>query len=78
MGFHYPPKAILDPAANLRLGARYLKQQLDRWGNVYEALLAYNGGAGAVYAYRAGNCYNCAYADSVLALRDRIERREPV
>jgi len=78
MGFHYPPKAILDPAANLRLGARYLKQQLDRWGNVYEALLAYNGGAGAVYAYRAGNCYNCAYADNVLALRDRIERGEPV
>ena len=81
LGWHYPPDAeggITDPAANLRLGAKYLKQQLARYRNVYEALLAYNGGHGAVLAYRAGNCYNCRYADNVLALRDRIKRGEPV
>jgi len=81
LGWHYPPDAeggITDPAANLRLGAKYLRRQLARYGNVYEALLAYNGGGGAVLAYRRGRCYNCAYAESVLALRDRIKRGEPV
>ena len=81
LGWHYPPDAaggITDPAANLKLGAHYLRDQIKRWGNVYEALLAYNGGAGAVYAYRAGNCYNCGYADNVLAIKKRIERGEPV
>ncbi len=78
MGFHYPPAAILDPDANLKLGARYLRSKLAKWGNVYEALLAYNGGDGAVYAYRKGECHNCAYANSVLAIKRRIERGEPV
>ena len=78
LGFHEPPRAILDPVKNLKLGAHYLKKKLKKWGNVYEALLAYNGGDGAVYAYRAGNCYNCQYADNVLAIQKRIERGEPV
>jgi len=81
LGWHYPPDAeggITDPAANLRLGAKYLRQQLDRYGNVYEALLAYNGGHGAVLAFRKSQCYNCRYADSVLVLRNRIKRGEPV
>ena len=32
----------------------------------------------ALLAYRAGNCYNCRYAENVLSLRDRIKRGEPV
>ena len=78
LGFHEPPRAILDPVKNLKLGAHYLKKKFKKWGNVYEALLAYNGGDGAFYAYRAGNCYNCQYADNVLAIQKRIERGEPV
>ena len=78
MGWHYPPEKILDPASNLALGAKYLRKKLDQYGNVLEALLAYNGGDGAVYAYRKGECHNCAYANSVLAIKRRIERGEPV
>lgn len=36
---------------NVRGGARYLRQQLDRFGNEREALAAYNAGPGAVEKY---------------------------
>ena len=77
MGFKYPPDKILDPASNLTLGAKYLRMKLDQYkGNTVEALLAYNGGDGAVIAYREGRPYNLNYALNVLALRDRIIRGE--
>ena len=78
LGWHYPPEGITNPTTNLTLGAKYLRQQLRRWGNEVEALLAYNGGPGAVYAYRRGEPYNLSYAQNVLAIRERIERGEPV
>ena len=37
-----------DPEDNLRGGALYLRQQLDRFGSVPLALAAYNAGPGAV------------------------------
>ena len=41
-----------DPAQNLEGGAKYLKQQLDRFGgDVAKALAAYNAGPGAVQKY---------------------------
>jgi soluble lytic murein transglycosylase-like protein len=42
-----------DPAANVLAGARYLRQLLDRFGNVELALAAYNAGPTAIE--RAGH-----------------------
>ena len=42
---------IYDPRTNVRLGARYLKQQLDAFGSTELALAAYNAGPGAVRRY---------------------------
>jgi soluble lytic murein transglycosylase len=41
--------ALVDPTTNITLGARYLRQLLDRFGgNLAKALAAYNGGEEAV------------------------------
>ncbi|RYF14149.1 MAG: lytic transglycosylase domain-containing protein [Oxalobacteraceae bacterium] len=39
-----------DPLQNMRGGARYLRQQLDRFGQVHLALAAYNAGPGRIRA----------------------------
>jgi soluble lytic murein transglycosylase len=49
---------LLDPATNIRLGTRYLRQMLDKFGGVTEyALAAYNAGDNRVQDWQAAGPY---------------------
>jgi len=49
---------LLDPATNIRLGTRYLRQTLDKFGGVTEyALAAYNAGGSRVVDWQAAGPY---------------------
>jgi soluble lytic murein transglycosylase-like protein len=58
-----------DPAENLRGGAYYLRQQIDRFGSVPLALAAYNAGPGSVLRYGGIPPYRetRSYVSSILA-----------
>lgn len=67
-----------DPHANLEGGARYLREQLDRFGgNVEKALAAYNAGPGRVL--KAGGIPRIRetqnYVAAIMARLSEIERR---
>lgn len=52
------PRQLLDPILNIRLGTRYLKQTLDKFGGVAEyALAAYNAGDSRVTDWQAAGPY---------------------
>jgi soluble lytic murein transglycosylase len=55
---HFETFQLLDPATNIRLGTRYLRQTLSRFGGVTEyALAAYNAGEGRVTDWQAAGPY---------------------
>lgn len=69
-----------DPAQAIDGGARYLKQQLDRFGgDVSKALAAYNAGPGAVQKYQGVPPYaeTQAYVRIVLANADQYRNQTP-
>jgi soluble lytic murein transglycosylase len=52
---HFETFQLLDPATNIRLGTRYLRQTLNKFGGVKEyALAAYNAGDERVTDWRSG------------------------
>jgi soluble lytic murein transglycosylase len=56
---HFQTFQLLDPAINIRLGTRYLRQMLDRFGGVEEyALAAYNAGDNRVADWQAAGPYS--------------------
>lgn len=56
---HFQTFQLLDPATNIRLGTRYLKQLLDHFGGVPEyALAAYNAGDSRVEDWQAAGPYS--------------------
>jgi soluble lytic murein transglycosylase len=56
---NYQTFQLLNPEINIRLGCKYLKQMLDRFGGVQEyALAAYNAGDGRVADWQAAGPYS--------------------
>lgn len=56
---HFQTFQLLDPVMNIRLGTRYLRQMLDRFGGVQEyALAAYNAGDNRVVDWEAAGPYS--------------------
>jgi soluble lytic murein transglycosylase len=56
---HFQTFQLLDPETNIRLGTRYLKQTLDRFGGVPEyALAAYNAGESRVVDWQSAGPYS--------------------
>jgi soluble lytic murein transglycosylase len=55
---HFQTFQLFDPATNIRLGTRYLRRTLDKFGGVTEyALAAYNAGDSRVVDWQAGGPY---------------------
>jgi soluble lytic murein transglycosylase len=56
---HFQTFQLLDPVMNIRLGTRYLRQTLDRFGGVQEyALAAYDAGDNRVVDWQAAGPYS--------------------
>ena len=56
---HFQTFQLLDPETNIRLGTRYLRQMIDRFGGVEEyALAAYNAGDNRVVDWQAAGPYS--------------------
>jgi soluble lytic murein transglycosylase len=56
---HFQTFQLLDPNLNIRLGTRYLRQMLDKFGGVEEyALAAYNAGDNRVAEWQAAGPYS--------------------
>jgi soluble lytic murein transglycosylase len=56
---HFDTYQLLDPATNIRLGTRYLRQMMDKFGGVQEyALAAYNAGDNRVVDWQAAGPYH--------------------
>jgi len=62
-----------DPLQNMRGGARYLRQQLDRFGQVHLALAAYNAGPGRVHGGMVPRITETqAYVSAIIANWSRL------
>jgi soluble lytic murein transglycosylase len=56
---HFETFQLLDPATNIRLGTRYLRQMLEKFGGVQEyALAAYNAGDSRVVDWQSAGPYS--------------------
>lgn len=65
----YSPEDLFNPEVSIAVGAGYIDDQLETFGDVQLALAAYNQGPGAVY----DGSYSTGYADLTLKRVENIE-----
>ncbi len=63
LGFTGPAHKLMDPSENTHYAAKYLRLQLDRYGDTLQAVAAYN--AGSYRADKNGHPRNRAYVRKV-------------
>lgn len=66
LGFKGPAGMMFDPETNFTYGSRHIKRFLDKYGNIPDALSAYN--SGSPRRAVTGKLINQKYVDSVLGL----------
>jgi soluble lytic murein transglycosylase len=72
------PATLFDPVFNVRLGVLYLRELLDRYGNVATALAAYNWGPARIAErLRQGEPVPALYAQRVLSVYEKA-KSEPL
>ncbi len=73
-GVHWSgPATLFDPAINVKLGAAYLRELTNRYGDVSIALAAYNWGPGIIdQRLRNGDTLPSEYIDSVMRAFVRV------
>jgi len=74
------PHTLFDPAINVKLGAAYLRELTNRYGDVSIALAAYNWGPGVIdRRLREGTTLPSEYIDSVMRafVRESAESARP-
>ena len=72
------PDSLYDSDTNIRLGAAYLRQLLNRYdGSVHNALAAYNWGPGRISGFiQSGKAVPAGYADRVLTTYGEMKARQ--
>lgn len=66
MGFRGDPQELYNPSINIFTGVKYLRFQLDRYGNLLDMIAAYN--AGSVKKKRDGAYINLSYVANVASV----------
>lgn len=65
----YSPEELFDPEVSIDVGASYIGEKLEEFGDTKLALTAYNQGSGSVYS---GN-YTTGYAETAMARAEAVE-----
>lgn len=66
MGFEGDPVELYNPSINIFTGVKYLRFQLDRYGNLLDMIAAYN--AGSVRKKKDGAYINLGYVENIASV----------
>ena len=65
----HTPSELFDPEVSIKVGASYIRDKIEEFGDIRLALTAYNQGSGSVHS---GN-YTTGYADLTMERAEAME-----